>query len=73
MSGAPSDPVEPDPRSDWHDQDLLTNSEAAGRLDSEIAETREKLDGLAAGDARRDYLARRLNAMEEALRELRAH
>lgn len=70
--GGPS-PEEPDdPRSDWHDQDLLTNAEAAGRLDQEIAETRTKLDSVAGDDPRHDELVRRLNAMEEALRELRA-
>ncbi len=61
-----------DPRSDWHEQDLLTNDEAAERLDTEVAETRASLDGMPDDDPRRPLLERRLAAMESSLRDLRA-
>jgi hypothetical protein len=62
-----------DARSDWHEQDLLTNVEAAQRLAGEIVETRAALDGMPADDPRRPGLERRLRAMDESLRDLRGH
>ncbi|GAA0603587.1 hypothetical protein GCM10009547_01490 [Sporichthya brevicatena] len=61
-----------DPRSDWHEQDLLTNSEADERLVAEGAESRDQLAGMAADDPRRPLLERRIEAIDEALRQIRA-
>ena len=60
----PSDRI---PRDDWADQDLLTRSEAAGRLEAEIAEV-SKLIAAGQGD---DQLERRLAGMQEALAHYR--
>ncbi|UXA19244.1 hypothetical protein [Mycobacterium sp. SMC-4] len=60
----PSDRI---PRDDWADQDLLTRSEAAGRLEAEIAEV-SKLIAAGQGD---EQLERRLAGMQEALAHYR--
>jgi hypothetical protein len=62
----------PDPRSDWHEQDLLTKDEAGGRLNDERVETVAQLDALSVDDPERPGVTRRLNAIDEALRQLRA-
>jgi hypothetical protein len=62
----------PDPNaSDWSDLDLLTVSEAVGRLDTEIAELRGRLQSLpegperAAGEHRLDLLGRARDKMND--------
>jgi hypothetical protein len=50
----------PDPNaSDWSELDLLTVSEAVGRLDTEIADLRGRLEHMAEG-AERDAMEQRL-------------
>jgi hypothetical protein len=60
-----------DPRPDWHDQDLVTNREAAGRLSEEADATRTRLRALAPDDPARPATERRLRAIEEVLKDLR--
>ncbi|CAA0079116.1 Uncharacterised protein [Mycolicibacterium vanbaalenii] len=61
------DPRDRIPRDDWTDQDLLTRSEAAERLEAEIAEIAKKIE---AGQSD-DLLERRLAGMREALQHYR--
>lgn len=59
--------IEQLPQDDWHDQDLLTKSEAAERLVDEIEITRRQLAALEAdGDVNGEHaaLTKRLKAME---------
>ncbi|MCK0517348.1 hypothetical protein [Williamsia sp. DF01-3] len=67
--------MEPIDAPDWVDQDLLTRSDAAERLDAEIADDRERLAGLEAAHAQQSALTlvqRRIDAMSEMAAELRA-
>ena len=57
------DPSDRIPQDDWVDQDLLTRDEAAGRLVTEIAEVKKKIDA-GEGD---ELMERRLAGMTEAL------
>lgn len=57
------DPSDRIPQDDWVDQDLLTRDEAAGRLVTEIAEVKKKID-TGEGD---ELMERRLAGMTEAL------
>lgn len=61
------EPGERIPRDDWADQDLLTRSEAAERLEAEIAEV-TKMIAAGKGD---ELLERRLAGMREALQHYR--
>jgi chromosome segregation ATPase len=61
------EPHERIPHDDWADQDLLTRGEAAERLAQEIDRLREKLGGAETED---EALRRRLDALENALREM---
>lgn len=67
--------IEQFPQDDWHDQDLLTKSEAAERLVEEIETTRRQLAELDANDvndANGEYaaLTKRLSTMEAIHRDL---
>lgn len=56
----------PDPNaSDWSDLDLLTVSEAVGRLDAEIADLRGRLGAMAEG-VERDAVEKRLQLLGRA-------
>jgi hypothetical protein len=56
----------PDPNaSDWSDLDLLTVSEAVGRLDAEIADLRGRLEQMPEG-AERDAVEHRLSLLGRA-------
>jgi hypothetical protein len=57
------------PHDDWADQDLLTKSEAAERLSTEIAEVTAKLSaGGERSAAERELMERRLSGLIEAHR-----
>lgn len=55
------------PQDDWVDQDILTRTEAAGRLAEEIEHVTAELAGPAAGD---EALERRLAALKEAYAQM---
>ncbi|OBF24893.1 hypothetical protein [Mycobacterium sp. ACS4331] len=61
------EPTDRIPLDDWVDQDLLTRSEAAGRLIEEIAEVTRRIEA-GQGD---ELMERRLAGMKEALKHYR--
>lgn len=63
------DHVQQLPHDDWHDQDLLTKKEAAERLEAEIQLIRGQLALSKVDSVEQGRLAKRLCAMEAALKE----